>query len=639
MALRLKRGSTADRTQLYFEEGELVYDIDLEQVFVGNGLFTEGGTIGGVAVGSGAGGGISGITDNTTSGSVITLTDVTSTFSNDIFLETGTILTGTGDIDLDGSITTDQFVTATGDITGENIIANGEFFGDITGNVFASDATLIVDSENRIITNTTFLSDAGRFDFGPANIISYVNENSFPRFDFVRREAGDISPPDPVSAYGVIRFDRDDDNGLKTGVYLQGGSDGFKVFALADGSTFNTAGSFLLNMDGNFGIGTATPIEKLDVNGSARINGTLTASEVNASIIADDSSVLVNAATGTIPYTVLDAGIASIGDVLKFDGAGWIASPDLQGTGGGAANVSAATQANPVVITTDAAHSFGDGQKVTITDVVGMTELNGNSYFVDTLTIDTFALYTDAALTSSVDGTAFTAYTSGGSAAPAPTTDAVTFNSEFPSYYLDYNNHTNTPTLSTVAGSGDFADLINTPTTIAGYGIIDAFDGAFGSLTSTPTTLSGYGITDAATSAQGALADTAIQPAELGSFTFTGSVLDTSDSSLITVTPAVTISSDLTVENDLTVTNKITVDTLEVQNLITAGAGTPELESETDILLTAGTRVEITQSPIKLASFTTAQRDALSAQNGDMIYNTTDNKFQGYENGAWVNLI
>jgi len=44
-----------------------------------------------------------------------------------------------------------------------------------------------------------------------------------------------------------------------------------------------------------------------------------------------------------------------------------------------------------------------------------------------------------------------------------------------------------------------FADITSKPTTIAGYGITDAFDGAFGSLSGTPTTLAGYGITDAAT--------------------------------------------------------------------------------------------------------------------------------------------
>ena len=44
--------------------------------------------------------------------------------------------------------------------------------------------------------------------------------------------------------------------------------------------------------------------------------------------------------------------------------------------------------------------------------------------------------------------------------------------------------------------SSTFADLTGKPTTIAGYGITDAFDGAYSSLTGKPTTLSGYGITD-----------------------------------------------------------------------------------------------------------------------------------------------
>ena len=31
--------------------------------------------------------------------------------------------------------------------------------------------------------------------------------------------------------------------------------------------------------------------------------------------------------------------------------------------------------------------------------------------------------------------------------------------------------------------------------------------------------------------------------------------------------------------------------------------------------------------------------NALTAANGMIVYNTTTNKFQGYENGAWANLI
>lgn len=82
--------------------------------------------------------------------------------------------------------------------------------------------------------------------------------------------------------------------------------------------------------------------------------------------------------------------------------------------GGNSKTVTDATAANPVVITTNTAHGFTEGTPVTLTDIVGMTQLNGNEYFMDILTSNTFALYTNEALSASLDGTAFTAYTSGG---------------------------------------------------------------------------------------------------------------------------------------------------------------------------------------------------------------------------------
>ena len=42
---------------------------------------------------------------------------------------------------------------------------------------------------------------------------------------------------------------------------------------------------------------------------------------------------------------------------------------------------------------------------------------------------------------------------------------------------------------------------------------------------------------------------------------------------------------------------------------------------------------------MQFGSLTTTDRNALTAANGMVIYNTTDNKFQGYENGSWVNLV
>ena len=76
--------------------------------------------------------------------------------------------------------------------------------------------------------------------------------------------------------------------------------------------------------------------------------------------------------------------------------------------------ITSATRANPVVITTADAHHFENYQEVSIDDVVGMTQLNGNRYFVSKLTTTTFALYSDYDLSTSVNGTGYTAYTSGG---------------------------------------------------------------------------------------------------------------------------------------------------------------------------------------------------------------------------------
>jgi hypothetical protein len=130
-----------------------------------------------------------------------------------------------------------------------------------------------------------------------------------------------------------------------------------------------------------------------------------------------------------------------------------------------------------------------------------------------------------------------------------------------------------------------------------------------------------------------------------GNITFVTTTIDSTDSSAIIFTPAVIFNSDITVQNELFVDNNINVTgNLTTSNLIVSGeissqgSGVPEIVSDNEILLEAGTRVEIVSSPIKLASFSSAARDLLTASNGDMIYNTTTNKFQGRAGGAWVDL-
>ena len=103
--------------------------------------------------------------------------------------------------------------------------------------------------------------------------------------------------------------------------------------------------------------------------------------------------------------------------------------------------------------------------------------------------------------------------------------DADLLDGQQGSYYLDYNNATNKPTIPTnnnqlSNGAGyitsvpaqSFASLTSKPTTISGYGITDAFNGAYSSLTGKPTTIAGYGITDAFNGAYSSLSGLPTRP-------------------------------------------------------------------------------------------------------------------------------
>lgn len=54
--------------------------------------------------------------------------------------------------------------------------------------------------------------------------------------------------------------------------------------------------------------------------------------------------------------------------------------------------------------------------------------------------------------------------------------------------------------------------------------------------------------------------------------------------------------------------------------------------------VSAGLEIRGTESALLLSRMSTTQRDALTAVDGMMIYNTTTNKFQGRANGVWVDL-
>ena len=195
-----------------------------------------------------------------------------------------------------------------------------------------------------------------------------------------------------------------------------------------------------------------------------------------------------------------------------------------------------------------------------------------------------------------------------------------------------------------VSASTAFADLTGKPTTTAGYGITDAFDGVFASLTTKPTTLAGYGITDG-------YANTDVD-AHLNQSNPTGGyVLSWSGSDYAWVTNSASPGGSTTevqfnnagaFNGDSDFTYNSTTNTLTVPNIsssLTASLGVTNLTSASTMILTATDGVRVTGGAFRLPSFTTTEKNALTSANGDMVYDSTLNKAQVYENGAWASLV
>ena len=96
----------------------------------------------------------------------------------------------------------------------------------------------------------------------------------------------------------------------------------------------------------------------------------------------------------------------------------------------------------------------------------------------------------------------------------------------------------------------------------------------------------------------------------------------------------------------ITPDKKLLVDRIESlrESLTVVGDLIGSVFSDDSTRIIDGTDGSITAGSITAGSFvqfgslTTAERDALSAVNGMVIYNTTNNRFEGRQNGVWINL-
>ena len=123
-------------------------------------------------------------------------------------------------------------------------------------------------------------------------------------------------------------------------------------------------------------------------------------------------------------------------------------------------NITAVTQANPAVVTITS-HTFTNGDRIFVSGVAGMTQLNNREFTVANTTANTFEL-------SGIDSTGFDAYTSGGTAAKiveVTTTYSVTDIFEINHaqsadvLYLAHKDHAPAKLTRTTATSFTLADI------------------------------------------------------------------------------------------------------------------------------------------------------------------------------------
>jgi len=194
-------------------------------------------------------------------------------------------------------------------------------------------------------------------------------------------------------------------NGENFTPYESGGKIGVPVLRNNNIAIGNDAGLRLINGEDNLLIGVDTgkniSTGSLNILIGNSVGENLTVGTGNISIGGDN---LVNGRNNQV----------NIGSVFYYDGSGLInlnANTEF-GLGSLGTNtqslglMNTLTNTNPIVITLYD-HSLYSKERIIIDGVSGTTELNGNTYWINRLSADTFELYSDPELTIPVDGTGY----------------------------------------------------------------------------------------------------------------------------------------------------------------------------------------------------------------------------------------
>jgi len=170
----------------------------------------------------------------------------------------------------------------------------------------------------------------------------------------------------------------------------------------------------------------------------------------NVEVLTGYSQISFSQIDGSVGNLNIDANTLANGQILTYDGNNWVNRGGLAGglinlgnvenvkIGGGAIGyvletdgsgnlswtskgvitllIQNITQSINAVITFAQPFALSSGQKVTITEVVGMTQVNGNDYYLGNITSTTANLYTNPGLTTPLDSSGFSPYISNGKA-------------------------------------------------------------------------------------------------------------------------------------------------------------------------------------------------------------------------------
>lgn len=372
--------------------------------------------------------------------------------------------------------------------------------------------------------------------------------------------------------------------------------------------------------------------------------------DVRGSVYADDSTLLVDGINGTIPASVVQGTFTGsvIGNVTGNITGNVTGNVSGNLTGDVQGNVTGNLQGNVTGDVSGNAGTVTNGVYITgsYADPTWITELSGSKITGN--------------ISADLKGSVFA--------------DDSTLLVDAISGTIPYSVISGTPTYATVASTGSYNDLINLPV---------LFSGSYNDLSNKPTNLSEFvndqgfitvdqvpqtfsigfaaddstvrnisagesvkisgsgGISTSSDTEGNIVIDGSGIAPSIANLVFVDgatTTIDTTDSSGITFVPVVNFNSDVAVENNLNVTNRINASDLVANTLTLSPSGVPGMTSATNITLSAGNAVVISNSVLRLKSFTTSERNALSPSSGDIFFNSTSDNISFYQGTEWKEL-